>query len=334
MSAWTSSKNLWITCLQWVGRTINIQVCQCQVSEPTQEETAKQCQWPEFHSATSTLRSTGEIKGVLVIDEREVRGRMTCAAATASTSAASASTQEDESAEVDPLTAIIQQVSHQLQNLADKLAAGLKDDVYKEEDEQLVANSKTICDLSTLQQAVNNDGTTKVVATSSLHYIQAIRRLPVRSLAKVPDDVLIQQFNKLCMHLENLPSATDSKDIIKALFKLESGLYKGTEMILHAVTVAAVSISVESILESLVSRYEGQFDKTRTLLEERGLAEMEEATNGPNLGHCDDVVKSAMNMYWSSRKSTNLKWHFVKTGIMGVPETWQQEQGHDQNCKN
>ena len=43
---------------------------------------------------------------------------------------------------------------------------------------------------------------------------------------------------------------------------------------------------------------------------------MEVATNGQQLSNCNDVVKSAMSMYWSSAKSTNLKWHFTKTGIL------------------
>ena len=94
--------------------------------------------------------------------------------------------------------------------------------------------------MTTLQQAVHSDGSTKVVATNSHHYVEAIRGLPVKSLAEVSDDVLVQQFNKLCVQLENIPSAKDSKDLIKDLLKLESGLYKGIEMLLHTVAVAAV----------------------------------------------------------------------------------------------
>ena len=37
------------------------------------------------------------------------------------------------------------------------------------------------------------------------------------------------------------------------------------------------------------------------------------AVNGPNLAHCDSVVKEAMDNYWASRGG---KWHFFKTSVL------------------
>ena len=238
--------------------------------------TPGKCQWPEFHSAIRSLTNKGEIKGVVVVDEEEVHvGRVTRGAA--------AEQQEGHGDADHAADTLKHQVSRQLKTLTSKLASGLETDVYQEDDKQRVANTKTICDIRTLRQLVEKDGPTKVEATHTQAYIQAIRNLPVKSLNEVPDEVLTTQFSKLLLKLTTLPPSNDSKELIKTLFQVQNSHYQGIEMILHGIAVAAVSFSVESVLESIVSRYEEHFDMTRTLKEERGLVEMEVAMNGPGI---------------------------------------------------
>mgnify|MGYP003336288054 CR=1 FL=1 len=71
--------------------------------------------------------------------------------------------------------------------------------------------------------------------------------------------------------------------------------------------------SCESILESFVSMYENHFDIIRNTHEKSTNEEFEIAVNGPNLAHCDSVVKEAMDNYWASRGG---KWHFFKTSVL------------------
>ena len=59
--------------------------------------------------------------------------------------------------------------------------------------------------------------------------------------------------------------------------------------------------SCESVLESFVSRYENHFDVRRSTDEDTSNQEFEIALNGPNLAHCDTVVKEAMDQYWKSK---------------------------------
>ena len=54
-------------------------------------------------------------------------------------------------------------------------------------------------------------------------------------------------------------------------------MYSGIEISLHIVCTAAVKLSVESVEESLVSKYECHFDSARQLSEEHALQE----ENGP-----------------------------------------------------
>ena len=75
--------------------------------------------------------------------------------------------------------------------------------------------------------------------------------------------------------------------------------------------------SCESVLESFVSRYENHFDVRRSTDEDTSNQEFEIAVNGPNLAHCDTVVKEAMDQYWKSKsKDGVIEWHFVKTSVV------------------
>ena len=106
-----------------------------------------------------------------------------------------------------------------------------------------------------LQQVVIREGPTKVEATHTQGYILAIRNLPIKSLEEVSDQVLASQFSKLLLALKSLKPSKDPKDIIKTLFQVKNGHYRGMEMILHGIAVAAISFSVESVLESVHSKF-------------------------------------------------------------------------------
>ena len=54
---------------------------------------------------------------------------------------------------------------------------------------------------------------------------------------------------------------------------------------MHVICVASVVMSVESVVESIVSMYENRQSKSRNLGEDRGNNEMMIAVNGPNIAH-------------------------------------------------
>ena len=68
----------------------------------------------------------------------------------------------------------------------------------------------------------------------------------------------------------------------------DENIYSGIELTLQCIATSAVKISVESVVESLVSRYESQFDAKRQLKETNALDEMEISENGPDV--CLKVV--------------------------------------------
>ena len=102
-----------------------------------------------------------------------------------------------------------------------------------------------------------------------------------------------------------------SSGIIKDLLSSSLCLYDGIEVSLHIICCGAVKLAVESVVESLVSRYEQHFTKSRQLEEEHKMQEMEIAENGPILVRAEPVLKEAMQKYWDAHN--NGCWHFLRT---------------------
>ena len=89
----------------------------------------------------------------------------------------------------------------------------------------------------------------------------------------------------------------DSKELIKYFLNHQSkDIY--IKLVLHCFCVAAVTFSVECSVESLVSRYETHFDKSRQLKEEGADYEIVISENGPLLHMADPVIKRSLNHYF------------------------------------
>ena len=109
-------------------------------------------------------------------------------------------------------------------------------------------------------------------------------------------------------NINKLSSMTIFKDFLDSTKKL----FVGAEIVMQVIICPSVKISVESVVESLVSRYEGHFNKNRHLDENNALDEMMIAENGPGLFKADKVISNAMNNYWRKDKSGSGRWHFVR----------------------
>ena len=82
------------------------------------------------------------------------------------------------------------------------------------------------------------------------------------------------------------------------------------ESYIHLICVACIKVSVESVLGSLVSRYEKHFDFSRQPTKQHSLDEIIIAENEPLLHHADEILERAMNQYWRVA-NRNGKWHFL-----------------------
>ena len=69
-------------------------------------------------------------------------------------------------------------------------------------------------------------------------------------------------------------------------------------MVIHVLSVASVSMSVESGNESHVSLHEAQINRKRHVPENKGQWEMHISLNGSIVYHYGQVVKAVMTKYW------------------------------------
>mgnify|MGYP001264613120 CR=1 FL=1 len=65
-------------------------------------------------------------------------------------------------------------------------------------------------------------------------------------------------------------------------------------------------------VESVVSRYEIHFNKSRQLSEPNAIQEMLVAENGPELFKADILLKRVMESNWKATPGAE-KWHFQRT---------------------
>ena len=73
-----------------------------------------------------------------------------------------------------------------------------------------------------------------------------------------------------------------SVSILKDLISSKSSLFEGIELTIQVLMCTLVKVSVESVVESLVSRYQIHFHKKSGLNEKNAMDEMEISENGPS----------------------------------------------------
>ena len=76
--------------------------------------------------------------------------------------------------------------------------------------------------------------------------------------------------------------------------------------------IIAVKVSIESVVESLVSRYEYHFSSSRQAYKDHALNEMIIDENGPLINHADRILEKSLNEYWKDHhKNIDGSWHFL-----------------------
>ena len=102
-----------------------------------------------------------------------------------------------------------------------------------------------------------------------------------------------------------------SKELIKMFLHEERKFYKEIEIIIYCICASAVKLSVESVIESLRSKVEIQFNKFRNVKEEMPYNEMMISVNGLLPSRCDQVMMTAMKKHFRAQNGI----HFVKKGV-------------------
>ena len=149
-------------------------------------------------------------------------------------------------------------------------------------------------------------------------FLNAVRNT-TGSVATANDSDLMNYYRMFVANLETLFIKSckkfdswilNSKEIIQSILKKENiALFRNVKVITHFICVEYVKVSVENVSESLVSRYEENFDSSRQPTEQHSLDEMIIAENGPLLHHTNEMLERAINQFWSVANRDG-KWHF------------------------
>ena len=190
-------------------------------------------------------------------------------------------------------------VKQRLSTLTWRFHNDLANEVFDDCTKEVIENCRVICDLKSLPEKIYQKGSVMVGLEGVKTFLNAVRNI-TGSVATVDDGDLMNHYRVFVASLETLfiksckefdPSILDSKEIIESILKKENiGLFRNVKVIIHL-------ISVESVVESLVSRYEKHFDSSRQPTEQHSLDEMIIAENRPLLHHTDEILERAMNQY-------------------------------------
>ena len=155
-----------------------------------------------------------------------------------------------------------------------------------------------------------------VGATKEEQFLSNVRSITA-TLDDVPNSAIKENYRLFLKKLEDYLKVKDLKavtslGILRDLISSDLKLYEGIELTVQALLCASIKVSVESVVESLVSRYENLFHKNRGLKEENALDEMEIAENGPSEFRADKILINAMDRYWKNETKSG-QWHFTRT---------------------
>ena len=195
-------------------------------------------------------------------------------------------------------------VKERLSSLTWKLHNDLANEVFDDCTKEVIKNCRVICDLKSLLEKIYQRGSVMVGLEGAKTFLNAVRNI-TGIVATVDDGDLLIHYRVFAGYLETLfiksckkfdPSILDSKEIIQSILKKENiALFRNVKVIIHLICAACVKVSVESVVESLVSRYEKYFDSSRQPTEQHSFDEMIIAENGPLL---HEMLERAMNQYW------------------------------------
>ena len=209
-------------------------------------------------------------------------------------------------------------VKERLKTLCWRLHHDLSNEVYDVGTVDIIENCRVVCDSRSLLLNLVRKGSVLVGLEEARRFVDAVRKI-TGSVSSITDEDLIRQYQTFvdCMEKVFIKTAyfpdiskTDSKEIIQSILSNHIN-FNTVRVIVHCICVASVKVSVESVVESLVSQYENHFDSSRQPSEEHSLDEMIIVENGPLLHHADTIIDDAMIKYWREHNEKG-EWHFLR----------------------
>ena len=189
--------------------------------------------------------------------------------------------------------------------------------VFDDEDKKWVEASRMVTDISTWAVKIKNRSVQLVWMLESMEFAKTSHVID-RNLRQVPLTDIQTQFRVfLDRLLEETSSLSlkeaqelDSKELIRSFLK-KPHLYENIEMVMQAICVGCIKLSVESVAESMISKYNIHNNELRCISEETAQLEMFVAYNGPEIGDSDKLLSEALSEHFKPKG-----WHFVTNNAL------------------
>ena len=177
-------------------------------------------------------------------------------------------------------------VKERLSTLTWRLHNDLANEVFDDCTKEVIENCRVICD---------QKGSVMVRLDETKKFLNVVRNI-TGSVATVDEGDLMNHYRMFVANLETLFVKSCKKidrlilDIFQSILKKENiALFRNAKVFIHLTCVACVKVSAESVVESLVSRYEKHFDSSRQPTKQDSLDEIIIAENEPLLHHADEI---------------------------------------------
>ena len=223
------------------------------------------CLWPNYHEDQSKLKENGTYQNVKVDRDRDTKLYQTRLAVAT----------ESAELEKDP----IRQAEDNVRILIARLERDLRKEVFSKETIEVIERVRFLTDLRSLSREVMDKGHVYVGATRAEMFLKHTRKITA-TVDEIPDNEIKENYKAFLFKLERYLEGKSirkitSISILKDFISSKLRLFEGIELTIQALMCASVKVSVESVVESLVSRYETHFHKKRGLNEKNAMDEME-----------------------------------------------------------
>ena len=213
---------------------------------PESDKVNGHCKWPSYHADLSDLQTHGKYRGVKIsknFEEKTVVTRLARKEGLLNVTKDAFKIAETE-----------------IMCLAKRLHDDLDEDIFEKAVVEKIEKTRTVCDLKSLARKIKEKGSVLEGTLSASGFVESSKQL-TGTIENISDEVLENNYKKFVKVLENhvrnkkVENLT-SKELVKEFLSTKLKLYEGVELTVHIICSAAIKVSVESDVESLVSRYE------------------------------------------------------------------------------
>ena len=272
------------------------------------------CSWVTFHSTIRELKISGTFQKFPLAVLRPDLGRTRAAV------------RQDQAMSLLDIDDFVNRAVAKASDVVDFLHMGLSTKVYDGEACAVISTVRTVLDLEKLVKTLHERGTVVVFNHSWDKFLIAAKEIDPGLDARIDKRDFRAEYDDYLWRMEETAAEEknrklSSMELLEMLLDPELKMYQGIETVISILCRAALTMSVEAVVESWVSIMEHHSSKRRPLAEESMVEEVVIAINGPSVVHCDAVVRESLRILTKEdhthflRKSEKVKTWLVSKSV-------------------